>query len=115
MVKNRELPYTFLKRVTIGLHVGGVVFLLGVTSKGEIPDNETPLCLSLPLSFDGYFQPINHHHNTRTRVNFVFSLPRPRTERGKQSIKYQGVKIWEEIPLDIQNCSDLKTFCDRLK
>ena len=71
--------------------------------------------LTLPLSFDEYFQPINHHHNTRTRVNSVFSLPRPRTELGKQSIKYQGVKIWGEIPLDIQNCSDLKTFCNRLK
>ena len=45
----------------------------------------------LPLSFGEYYRYISHSYGTRTHINSVFSLPRPRTEMGKQSIKYMGV------------------------
>ena len=70
---------------------------------------------NLPQSFDEYFRHIDHHHNTRTRLNTVFALPRPRTELGKQSIRYKGVKIWGEIPPSIRGCLDLQTFSSQLK
>ena len=48
---------------------------------------------TLPLSFDEYYRHIGHSYSTRTRLNSEFTLPHPRTELGKQSIKFTGVKI----------------------
>ena len=52
---------------------------------------------------------------TRTRLNSEFSLPQPRTELGKQSIRYAGVKIWSEIPPDIKTYDKLQIFSDKFK
>ena len=71
--------------------------------------------LTLPLSFDGYYNHINHNHNTRTRLHSEFSLPCPRTELGKQSIKYTGVKIWSKIPNDLKNSTNLQSFSTQIK
>ena len=70
---------------------------------------------TLPLSFDGYYKNINHNHNTRTRLHSEFSLPCPRTELGKQSIKYTGVKIWSEISNDLKNSTNLQSFSTMIK
>ena len=69
----------------------------------------------LPLSFGEYYRYISHSYGTRTHINSVFSLPRPRTEMGKQSIKYMGVKIWSEIPQDIKTSDTLQVFSDKFK
>ena len=69
----------------------------------------------LPLSFGEYFRHINHSYGTRTRLNLEFSLPQPRTELGKQSIRYAGVKIWSEIPPDIKTYDKLQIFSDKFK
>ena len=70
---------------------------------------------TLPASFDEYFKNIEHQHNTRNKSNSALALPRPRTDLGKQSIKYSGVKIWGEIPLDIRNAQTYETFGTLLK
>ena len=70
---------------------------------------------TLPLSFNGYFKHIDHSHNTRHRQNSEFSLPQPRTELGKQSIKYNGINIWSEIPHDIKNSPNLQSFGSHIK
>ena len=70
---------------------------------------------TLPLSFNGYFKHIDHSHNTRNRLNSEFSLPQPRTELGKQSIKYTGINIWSEIPHDIKNSPNLESFGTHIK
>ena len=70
---------------------------------------------ALPLSFDEYYRHIGHSYSTRTRLNSKFTLPCPRTELGKQSIKYNGVKIWKEIPQDIKNSTSLQAFNDQFK
>ena len=69
----------------------------------------------LPLSFDEYYSHINHSYGTRARLNSEFALPRPRTELGRQSIKYAGVKIWREIPHDIKDSSNAHVFSDKIK
>ena len=71
--------------------------------------------VTLPSTFDEYFRHINHSYGTRTRLNSEFTLPRPRTELGKQSIKYTGVKIWREIPHDIKNSINSQVFSDKIK
>ena len=68
---------------------------------------------ALPLSFDEYFININHPYNTRT--NDVFSLPRPRTDLGKQSLKYTGTKVWNEIPSHIRSSLSPQLFNTQLK
>ena len=70
---------------------------------------------TLPLSFDEYYRHIGHSYSTRTRLNSEFTLPHPRTELGKQSIKFTGVKIWKEIPQNIKNSACLQGFNDQIK
>ncbi len=70
---------------------------------------------TLPSSFDEYFRNINHQYNTRARINSNYSLPRPRTELGKQSIKYLGVKIWNEVPPEARSASNIDTFSEAVK
>ena len=71
--------------------------------------------LSLPSSFNEYFMNIDHQHYTRARVNNDLVLPRQRTNLGKQSIRYMGVKFWNEIPTDIRNSTTLNSFCTQIK
>ena len=59
----------------------------------------------MPIAFQDYFQVIGHSYNTRTRSNAGFSIPRPRTERGKKSLKYSGIKVWAAVPERMKNMS----------
>ena len=59
----------------------------------------------MPLAFQDYFQVISHPYNTRTRNNVGFALPRPRTERGKKSLRYSGIEVWAGVPESIKNMS----------
>ena len=70
---------------------------------------------SLPSLFDGYFRNIEHNYSTRTRINSTLALPRPRTDLGKQSIKFCGVKVWCEIPIEIRNASSYDSFGTLMK
>jgi hypothetical protein len=70
---------------------------------------------TLPSTFDEYFRHIDHHYDTRTRSNHVFSLPTPRTDFGKQSIKFAGIKIWSDIPNTIKSAQTRDNFTLQLK
>ena len=61
----------------------------------------------MPLAFQDYFQVIEHSYNTRTRNNVGFIIPRPRTERGKKSLKYSGVEIWADVPNFMKSMSHI--------
>ena len=56
-----------------------------------------------PSIFFDYFQLIPHSYSTRTRQNSNFSLPQPRTEKGKRSCMYTGVNIWAKVPHHMKN------------
>ena len=68
----------------------------------------------LPSTFDEYFSNIEHYHHTRTKSRSMYVLPKPRTDLGKQSVKFTGIKIWSEIP-SIKTATSLDNFSDMLK
>ena len=69
----------------------------------------------LPSSFDEYFRHIDHHHYTVARDRNTFTLPNPRTDFGKQSIKYLGIQIWSALPEDIRNAPNIESFNSMVK
>ena len=48
-----------------------------------------------PPAFDSLLSTCPHNYSTRHAQNAYFSLSRPRTETGKRSMRYAGVKCWE--------------------
>ena len=60
---------------------------------------------SLPEIFDPYFLPIEqaHHYNTRSKSNQNYYLNSVRKNSGKKSIKFLGVKMWNQIPPTIKS------------
>ena len=69
----------------------------------------------LPSSFDQYFKEIEHTHQTRFKDKNRYVLPLSRTDIGKQSVKFTGVKVWNDIPPEIKDSSSLDTFAHNLK
>ena len=57
----------------------------------------------LPITFQDYFQFIDHNQATRSRTNICYYLPLPRTEKGKKSLKYSGVQNWSRIPESLRH------------
>ena len=57
----------------------------------------------LPAEFDSIGEPINHHHQTRIAMQINYQLPHVRTDLGKSSIKFQGIKVWNNLPEQIKN------------
>ena len=70
---------------------------------------------TLPLTFSEYFREIPHHHDTRNKAKNTLSLPKPRTNFGKQSLKFIGVKVWSEIPYLLKECQNLESFSTQVK
>ena len=67
-----------------------------------------------PNAFGDYFHTISHSYNTRNKQANTFSLPQPRTERGKRSLKYNGIEIWAKVPEQLKNLEP-KQFRFQLK
>ena len=61
----------------------------------------------LPVQFDNYFDSILaiHERSRRTlqKKNQPYLVPRFRTNRLQRSIKYRGIKVWNDIPNEIKN------------
>lgn len=70
---------------------------------------------TLPASFDEYFRPIGHQHDTRIKFTNEFSLLRPRTDLGKQSIKFNWIKIWSQVLCGIKQISNKDSFSYQIK
>ena len=61
---------------------------------------------TLPQSFSDFFFKASEISGRTTRSSgnrLSLYIPRYNTNRLQRSIKYQGVKIWNSIPLNIQN------------
>ena len=67
----------------------------------------------LPDEFNDFLASPDYSHWTRLEQNFVTS--QPRTDMGKSSIKYQGVQVWNNLPLSIKNETNRLKFNDQLK
>ena len=60
----------------------------------------------LPVQFDNYFDNVHAIHKRSTRTSQMKNqlyIPRFRTNRLQRSIKYRGVKVWNNIPNEIKN------------
>ena len=62
---------------------------------------------TLPICFSSFFQEMgeSHDYNTRSRNYKYYSTIRCRSSRGQRSIKYQGPKIWNDIPTSCKDAS----------
>jgi len=67
-----------------------------------------------PQVFHNYFHEIHHNYDTRTRRANTYQLPQIRTEKGKRSLKYQGIHVWAEVP-DVYKMLEPKQFSYHLK
>ena len=67
-----------------------------------------------PNAFSDYFSTIGHHYNTRNKRMHTFSLPQPRTERGKKSLRFSGIEIWGKVP-EYLKMLEAKKFSSQLK
>ena len=54
----------------------------------------------LPNSFTKYFKKVSQIHLrlTSSSDNNMLYLPRYRTNRLQRSLKYRGVKVWNDVP-----------------
>ena len=64
----------------------------------------------LPVPFENYFNSVLAINKRSTRAsqrkNQLY-IPRFRTNRLQRSIKYRGVKVWNDIPNEIKNNNDI--------
>ena len=70
---------------------------------------------SNPDAFKDYFIPLSHSYSTRTKNMANYTVPRPRTNLGKRSIKYQGIIVWGKVPHKLQNLEKFTQFKSQLK
>ena len=68
-----------------------------------------------PKTFSNFFELSTHRYATRLRQNSCFSLMKAKTELGKKSLKFSGVKIWANLPLSVKDISESKKFNKELK
>ena len=71
----------------------------------------------LPTPFNHFFVKLNEHHPVKTRLQATcrnYWIPHYRTSKLQRSFKYQGVKIWNDIPDDIKS-SSVRRFNQKLK
>ena len=61
----------------------------------------------LPTPFNNFFVKLNKHHPVKTRLQATcnYWIPHYRTSKLQHSIKYQGVKIWNDTTNDIKSSS----------
>ena len=69
---------------------------------------------NIPNAFGDYFHTINHQYNTRNKQMQTFSLPQPRTERGKRSLRFKGIEVWGKVPQHLKGLEG-KQFSSKLK
>ena len=70
---------------------------------------------NLPHKASNYFSHIDHTYETRNKKMCNLKLKTVRSELGKRSIAYSGVKIWNNIAIDLRNTSSRNTFCKIFK
>ena len=63
-----------------------------------------------PTAYSDFFDLSTHTYTTRLRQNSTFSIMKPKTEMGKKSVKYFGVKIWIKLPLSLKELLEPKKF-----
>jgi hypothetical protein len=60
-------------------------------------------------NFCGYFQVNNHDKGTRNNAILV-KLPKVKLEFNRQVFRFAGAKIYNELPIEVRNVEDVKSF-----
>ena len=70
----------------------------------------------LPSQFASMYDNVYkiHSYNTRSSKDQNVFLPRRESLASKRSIKFVGVKKWNEIPSKISNLKTIKAFTNKL-
>ena len=69
---------------------------------------------TLPRIFD-IFQRNSEIHQHNTRQSEMLHIPKPKTEHGKRSFRYQGVNIWNDVFENLNVNIEIGTFKKNLK
>ena len=69
---------------------------------------------TLPRIFD-IFQRNSEIHQHNTRQSEMLHMPKPKTEHGKRSFRYQGVNIWNDVFENLNVNIKIGTFKKNLK
>ena len=56
-----------------------------------------------------------HQRNTRSHKNQNLYVPRPRTEKFKQSLSFIGAKTWNMLPTEVRSADSVHVFKNRYK
>lgn len=64
----------------------------------------------LPSTFNNMFTANANNHDYETRHASDFEYPNTRLEFGNKTIGYQGVKIWNNIPMNLKNSKNINCF-----
>jgi len=60
-----------------------------------------------------FIQAMHHHsHNTRSQSHFI--LPHVKGQ-GQKSFKFNGIRLWNQLPINIRSCDSKDTFKKQLK
>ena len=68
-----------------------------------------------PDTFLNYFERILHNYSTRLNQNTNFTTTRPKSELGKKSLKFSGVKQWNNLPLSLKEITEPIKFNKELR
>ena len=60
-------------------------------------------------NFNGYFQVVNHHKNTRNN-GLLIKVPRLKLEYARGSFYHTGATLYNELPREIRNTKDFVKF-----
>ena len=67
------------------------------------------LCNEIEMYFD------RHNFNTRNANSLNVIVPKPNHNYYKQTFRYAGAKIWNQLPTDLQNATSLNMFKSKYK
>ena len=70
--------------------------------------NRSGLCYLFPNLT--YYTHKYHNYNTRAASNDMFILPKPKCELFTTSLQYYGIKLWNHLPDQIKNASNIEQF-----
>ena len=51
-----------------------------------------------------------HTHGTRNSLLGNLRVPKPKTEKYKQSLSYKGAHVWNNLPPNVKSCETIHAF-----
>ena len=68
-----------------------------------------------PPAFHNFFELSSHTYSTRLKQNSSYALSKPKTDLGKRSLKFSGVKIWSKLAQSVKDHSERKKINSAFK